>query len=45
MLYNNILSINDLVPGLRIKKPSLSAIESFYVNASILQKTKNKELN
>lgn len=43
MLYNNILSVNDLVPGIKIKKPSLSTIEAFYVKASTLQKSKNND--
>lgn len=39
MWYNSIYKPEDLKTGLKIKYPSVSAIEQLYMNASIYQKT------
>lgn len=39
MVYNTLLSPNQLVPGLRIAYPSMDDIEQLYVNANLYQKT------
>lgn len=42
MWYNNLLKPQDLKAGMKIKYPSLSAIEQLYMTASLNEKVKNK---
>lgn len=39
MWYNTLYKPEDLTVGLKIKYPSLSAVEQLYMNASVYQKT------